>query len=94
MLYDNAQLAKLYTEAWLVTHDPEFRRVAEGILDYIAREMVDPSGAFYSTQNADPTPLRSGDFAARARRASSFCGNWGNWRSSWGSIRGWWRGTR
>jgi hypothetical protein len=53
MLYDNAQLARLYVEAWQVTGDAEFRRVAEETLDYAAREMTDPSGAFYSTQDAD-----------------------------------------
>ncbi len=53
MLYDNAQLARLYVEAWQVTGDAEFRRVAEEALDYVMREMTDPSGAFYSTQDAD-----------------------------------------
>ena len=53
MLYDNAQLARLLVETWQVTGDPEFRRVAEETLDYVAREMTDPSGGFYSTQDAD-----------------------------------------
>jgi len=53
MQYDNAQLARLYVEAWQVTGNAEFRRVAEETLDYVAREMTDPSGAFYSTQDAD-----------------------------------------
>ncbi len=53
MLYDSAQLARLYVEAWQVTGDAEFRCVAEETLDYIVREMTDPSGAFYSTQDAD-----------------------------------------
>ena len=53
MLYDNAQLARLLVEAWQVTGDAEFRRVAEETLDYVTREMTDPSGAFYSTQDAD-----------------------------------------
>ncbi|MEZ4769252.1 MAG: thioredoxin domain-containing protein [Caldilineales bacterium] len=53
MLYDNAQLARLLVEAWQVTGDSEFRRVAEETLDYVAREMTDPSGGFYSTQDAD-----------------------------------------
>ncbi len=53
MLYDNAQLARLYVEAWQMTDDAELRRVAEETLDYVAREMTDPSGAFYSTQDAD-----------------------------------------
>jgi len=53
MLYDNAQLARVYMHLWQVTGDAEFRRVAEEILDYVQREMTDPAGGFYSTQDAD-----------------------------------------
>jgi uncharacterized protein YyaL (SSP411 family) len=53
MLYDNALLASAYVEAWQATGDPEYRRVASETLDYVLREMTDPAGAFYSTQDAD-----------------------------------------
>jgi len=53
MLYDNAQLAALYLHAWLAFGDPECRRVCEETLDYVLREMTDPSGGFYSAQDAD-----------------------------------------
>ena len=53
MLYDNAQLARLYLHAWQVTVDDSYRRVAEETLDYVAREMLDESGGFYSAQDAD-----------------------------------------
>jgi len=53
MLYDNAQLARSYLEAWLVTGETEFRRVAEETLDYLVRDMTDPAGGFYSAQDAD-----------------------------------------
>jgi hypothetical protein len=53
MLYDNAQLARVYLHAWQVTRDPEFRRVAEEILGYVQREMTDAGGGFYSTTDAD-----------------------------------------
>jgi uncharacterized protein len=53
MLYDNAQLSRLYLHLWQVTGDQEFRRVAEETLDYVRREMTDPAGGFYSTQDAD-----------------------------------------
>jgi uncharacterized protein len=53
MLYDNALLTRLYLHAYQATGEDFFRRVAEETLDYIAREMTDASGAFYSTQDAD-----------------------------------------
>jgi uncharacterized protein YyaL (SSP411 family) len=53
MLYDNAQLASLYLHAWLAFGDPEYRRIVEETLDYVLREMTDPSGGFYSAQDAD-----------------------------------------
>jgi uncharacterized protein YyaL (SSP411 family) len=53
MLYDNAQLASLYLHAWLAFGDAEYRRVVEETLDYVLREMTDPSGGFYSAQDAD-----------------------------------------
>jgi uncharacterized protein YyaL (SSP411 family) len=53
MLYDQAQLALLYLQAWQATGDPEYRRVTEETLDYVVREMTHPDGGFYSTQDAD-----------------------------------------
>ncbi len=53
MLYDNAQLARVYLHAGQVTGKPLFRAVAEETLDYIAREMTHPLGGFYATQDAD-----------------------------------------
>jgi uncharacterized protein YyaL (SSP411 family) len=53
MLYDNALLSRLYIHVFQVTGDAFYRRVAEESLDYVAREMHDASGAFYSTQDAD-----------------------------------------
>ncbi len=53
MLYDNALLSRLYTEAFLATGDEFYRRVAVETLDYVAREMTGEEGGFYSTQDAD-----------------------------------------
>jgi uncharacterized protein YyaL (SSP411 family) len=53
MLYDNAQLARVYLHAWEVTGEDPYRRVATETLDYVAREMTDPLGGFYSSQDAD-----------------------------------------
>jgi uncharacterized protein YyaL (SSP411 family) len=53
MLYDNAQLAKLYTEAFQLTGDAEYARIARETLDYVAREMQSPDGGYYSATDAD-----------------------------------------
>jgi uncharacterized protein YyaL (SSP411 family) len=53
MLYDNALLSRLYLHYYQVSQSPLARETAEGILDYVLREMTDPTGGFYSTQDAD-----------------------------------------
>jgi len=53
MLYDNAQLLRIYADAFRVTQDPLFKRVVEETVDYLLREMLHPEGGFYSTQDAD-----------------------------------------
>src|SRR5260370_14744179 len=53
MLYDNALLSRMYLHLYQVTKDPDARRVAEETLDYVVREMTDPGGGFYSSQDAD-----------------------------------------
>ncbi len=57
MLYDNAQLTSVYLEAYQVTQNVYFKRVAERTLDYVLREMTDAAGGFYSATDADsPAP--------------------------------------
>jgi uncharacterized protein YyaL (SSP411 family) len=53
MLYDNALLAVAYAEAAQVTGRADFARVVRETLDYVAREMTSPEGAFYSATDAD-----------------------------------------
>jgi len=53
MLYDQAQLAIAYTEAWQLTGDERHAVIARKTLSYVQREMTSPEGAFYSAEDAD-----------------------------------------
>jgi uncharacterized protein YyaL (SSP411 family) len=53
MLYDNAQLARVYVHAWALTGDARYRAVAEGALGYMTRELTTADGAFAASQDAD-----------------------------------------
>ena len=53
MLYDQAQLAVSYLEAFQITHDTFYAGVARSTLDYVLRDMTHPEGAFYSAEDAD-----------------------------------------
>jgi uncharacterized protein len=53
MLYDNAQLARVYVHAWQLTGDPRYREVVEQTLEFVARELRMPDGGFASSLDAD-----------------------------------------
>jgi len=53
MLYDQAQLAIAYLNAYQITRGPLFEKTARDILDYVRRDMTDKEGGFYSAEDAD-----------------------------------------
>ena len=53
MLYDNAQLVSLYSDAYLITKNELYKDVVTETLDYIKTEMTTNNGAFYSSLDAD-----------------------------------------
>jgi len=94
MLYDNALLTRTYVEAYQVTQNPRYRRVARETLDYILREMTSPEGGFYSATDADSegvegkffvwTPQEIQDILNDSEDAKRFCAYYditqeGNW---------------
>ena len=53
MLYDNAQLVELYSEAYRQKPNESYRRVIDETLAFVAREMTSPDGWFYAALDAD-----------------------------------------
>jgi uncharacterized protein YyaL (SSP411 family) len=53
MLYDQAGLLRAYLHGWQVTGDPAYLGVAEGIVDYVTRDLTSPEGGVYSAEDAD-----------------------------------------
>ncbi len=53
MLYDNAQLAQLYLDAFLISGDARQAETVRDILDYVLRDMTHPTGGFFSAEDAD-----------------------------------------
>src|SRR6476646_397054 len=53
MLYDQAQLAVAYLDAFQITNDKHYESVARDILDYVARDMTSKEGGFFSAEDAD-----------------------------------------
>ena len=53
MLYDQAQISKVYLQAYQVTKNKKYAEISREIFDYILRDMTDPKGGFYSAEDAD-----------------------------------------
>lgn len=53
MLYDQALLMMIYSEAWQATGNELYKQTVEEIATYLFRDMLDDGGAFYSAEDAD-----------------------------------------
>jgi uncharacterized protein YyaL (SSP411 family) len=63
MLYDQAQLAVAYLDAFQITQERQYESVVRDILDYVSRDMTSKEGGFFSAEDADsPTVAEVGDF--------------------------------
>ncbi len=62
MLYDNAQLARVYLHAWRVTGETAYREVARGTLDFMARELRRADGTFAASLDADTEGVEGATF--------------------------------
>ena len=53
MLYDQAQLAGVYLDAYQFTGDAAYADTARDVFAYVLRDMTGPQGQFYSAEDAD-----------------------------------------
>ena len=53
MLYDNALLATAYLKAFEYSNQPLYVEIAQRVLAYVIRELTNPDGGFYCSQDAD-----------------------------------------
>ena len=53
MLYNQAQLLRVYVRAYTLTGLARYARVAKGIIDFVGRDLAAPDGGFYSALDAD-----------------------------------------
>ena len=53
MLYDNAQLVSLYSDAYLITKNNLYKDIVYETLEFINRELTNEDGTFYSSLDAD-----------------------------------------
>jgi hypothetical protein len=60
MLYDQAQLASAYLDAYQITGDLLYEGVARDTLDYVRRDLTSPEGGFYSAEDADSLTIPGG----------------------------------
>ena len=72
MLYDQAQLAISYLEAFQITDDEFFADVSRDTLEYVLRVMTRPKGGFYSAEDAESIPTESSESTPEQKEEGAF----------------------
>lgn len=70
MLYNQAQLTRVYSRAFKLSKDPEYERIVRETLDYVLREMTTETGVFYSATDADSEGIEGKFFVWSSRELS------------------------
>ncbi len=92
MLYDQAQLAVSFTEAWQITGDEFYAGQVRDIVEYVLRDLRHPEGAFYSAEDADSVidpahPEKKGEGAFYVWTAEEISGLLGEPVAEWFKYR-------
>jgi len=75
MLYDNALLPIVYSEAYQITKDEFFINVVQKTLDYVIREMTSNHGTFFSAQDADTDGEEGKTFVWKKKEITEILGS-------------------
>jgi hypothetical protein len=75
MLYDNAQLLSLYSEAYAVTKEEDFKRAVYETYEWLQREMMHPDGAYFSALDADSEGEEGKFYVWKSSELRSVVGN-------------------
>ena len=75
MLYDNAQLARVYLHAWALTGSPEYLETASGTLDFVLRDLRTPGGGFAASLDADTDGVEGATFTWTAAEIHEVLGD-------------------
>jgi len=87
MLYDNALLVPAYLEAFLVTREERYARIARECCEWVLREMITPSGGIASTQDADSEGEEGKFFAWTPKELEQVLGRkHGAWAAAWWGV--------
>ena len=62
MLYDNAQLARVYLHGWALTGETAYLDTATGVLDFLLRDLRTPGGGFAASLDADTGGVEGATF--------------------------------
>jgi uncharacterized protein YyaL (SSP411 family) len=62
MLYDNAQLASVYSHAYQRTNRKSYRQTAEETFAFVLNELTDPKGGFYSALDAETNGIEGAHY--------------------------------
>jgi len=75
MLYDQALLARVYLHAWQVTGADRHAQTLRETIDYVLRDLRDPSGGFHSAEDADSEGVEGRFYVWTLDEITAVCGD-------------------
>ncbi|MBL4862159.1 MAG: thioredoxin domain-containing protein [Crocinitomicaceae bacterium] len=92
MGYDNGQLISLYSKAYKTYKKPLYKRVVHQTIEWLEREMLDESGAFYSALDADSEGVEGKFYVWKVEELKAVLGNEFEWVNDFYEVnqQGYW----